>query len=150
MHPVQGPSSVFRDLLCLRTQFLAHTKRHVQKKRVLSHSSSLAPPSRGGDGQTEALRSSPPPKGCRLSFNSYVGVYVRKKYLTWPPINPNSDLAPPDPLQALPWPSSVAYHLPSRNQFARGLHRPSPPPPPRPTPLDGGDWWWGRRSGPSS
>ena len=30
-HPAQGPSCVFRDLLCLRTHFLAHTKRRVPK-----------------------------------------------------------------------------------------------------------------------
>ena len=31
MHSAQGPSSAVRDLLCLRTQFLAHTKRRVPK-----------------------------------------------------------------------------------------------------------------------
>ena len=30
-HPEQGPSSSFRDLLHLRTQYLAHTKRRVPK-----------------------------------------------------------------------------------------------------------------------
>ena len=55
------------------------------------------PPSRGGDGQNEVRRSSPPPKYCRLTLESYVGMYG-KKHLGWPPINLNLDLVPPDPL----------------------------------------------------
>ena len=41
-HPAQGPSWAFRDLLCRRTQFLAHTKRRVPKSWSSGTAASLA------------------------------------------------------------------------------------------------------------
>ena len=41
-HSEQGPSSSFRDLLYLRTQFLAHTKRRMPKSGSSGTAASLA------------------------------------------------------------------------------------------------------------
>ena len=40
-NPEQGPSSLFRDLLYLRTHFLAHTKRRVPKSGFSGKAASL-------------------------------------------------------------------------------------------------------------
>ena len=42
LHPAQGPSCAFRDLLCLRTQFFAHTKRRGPKSGSSGTAASLA------------------------------------------------------------------------------------------------------------